>query len=310
MSIHLGATPIGDWRRGGTTSKVMLGGVQVWPPAGGEAPPESDLWTPADLPGTDWEWYDYGVGGSTIGLNGNRISSVDSLRSGGLRLFMANTGNQPEYQGPQGGLPGRMVTNRDAAWGLQSNPVLTGTLASYSMINLEQVDAAFPAAAALVSYLSGANQSSGITSGDTGHTNNVFFSHWNSPRAAWLIENKRQNGVFNPPGTPFLSAVTVPWRNVWGLPSDVVTIGPQYNPRRIFICGEAGFGGEMLGTLQGSTNIGARLYEQIIWKTAHPSLADLQRVEGYMAWKPGNEGLGLVALLPADHPYKNAPPTR
>jgi hypothetical protein len=31
MSIHVGTTAIGGWRRGNTSSTVMLGTVQVWP---------------------------------------------------------------------------------------------------------------------------------------------------------------------------------------------------------------------------------------------------------------------------------------
>jgi hypothetical protein len=32
MSVHIGASVIGSWRRGSGYSKVMMGTVQVWPP--------------------------------------------------------------------------------------------------------------------------------------------------------------------------------------------------------------------------------------------------------------------------------------
>ena len=43
---------------------------------------------------------------------------------------------------------------------------------------------------------------------------------------------------------------------------------------------------------------------EIIMLQSEPTLADRQKIEGYLAWK-----WGLNANLPADHPYKNERPT-
>jgi hypothetical protein len=40
--------------------------------------------------------------------------------------------------------------------------------------------------------------------------------------------------------------------------------------------------------------------------TSNSSLADVQRIEGFLANKWW--GVGSVNTLPSDHPYKNAPP--
>ena len=45
-------------------------------------------------------------------------------------------------------------------------------------------------------------------------------------------------------------------------------------------------------------------YAEIIITPSTPSTNDLQRIEGYLAWK-----WGLVSNLPAGHPYKSAAPT-
>lgn len=50
-----------------------------------------------------------------------------------------------------------------------------------------------------------------------------------------------------------------------------------------------------------SAYFGGSIYEVIVYPTILSTL-DRQKVEGYLAWK-----WGLVANLPADHPYKNKP---
>ena len=45
-------------------------------------------------------------------------------------------------------------------------------------------------------------------------------------------------------------------------------------------------------------------YAEFLYLNAVPSTANRQLIEGYLAWK-----WGIQASLPADHPYKNNPPT-
>jgi hypothetical protein len=50
------------------------------------------------------------------------------------------------------------------------------------------------------------------------------------------------------------------------------------------------------------TRLTASVAEVIVYSTT-PTATQRQQIEGYLAWK-----WGLVASLPASHPYKNYPP--
>lgn len=59
------------------------------------------------------------------------------------------------------------------------------------------------------------------------------------------------------------------------------------------------------GRQQAATGYGDKYISEIVCCSANLTLADRQRLEGYLAWK-----WGLEANLPVDHPYKTIPPTR
>ena len=58
------------------------------------------------------------------------------------------------------------------------------------------------------------------------------------------------------------------------------------------------------GRQQGATDYGDKYISEVVCCNTKLSTIDRQKLEGYLAWK-----WGLEADLPADHPYKSAPPT-
>lgn len=307
MALNLGATAISTLRLGtATPSKVMLGATQVWPVASG------DLWTPADLAGTGWEWFDYNEPG-TITLSGNKITRINSLRAGSsVYLEMPTATHQPDYQPASGGIPGRLFGARPTTTalseikGLRTNPILTGEVDCYTIVNHEMTDSEFPPNPGLVSFFYAGNES--VWPGDIGYGEAGIYNSYINP-SVWLIEGRRQNGFYHPAGTPGIATPPVmPWRNIWAIDVSVATISATTGPRRVTV----GFSENINGLPgeAGTRGVQNVLYEQLMWKTSVPTQADIERVEGYIAWKPANAALGLVALLPANHPYKNAAPTK
>lgn len=307
MPLRLGNAAVSALRLGtATPSKVMLGSTQVWPVA-------SVPWTPADLPGTTWEWFDYNVPAS-ITLAGNKITRINSQRAGStVYLQMATATHQPDYQAANAGIPGRFFgatptdTNLSSIKGLTTVPLLSGALDCYTILNHEMTNAAFPPNPGLISFFYCGNESN--WPGDIGYGEAGIYNSYVNP-AVWNVSDKRQNGTYNPVGTPGVTTPPVmPWRNIWGIDVPVTTIASAQT-RRITVGFNDGSISPGLPVTNGPRGVATVIYEQLMWTSTPPSQADIERVEGYLAWKPANAALGLVALLPANHPYKNAAPTK
>ena len=253
-------------------------------------------WTPARLSNLSL-WLD-AADASTITLNGSTVSQWNDKSGNGRNISQAVASQQPTWN----------------ATGLNSKPTLVFDGSDDILLNQNagSVGVTNITLVAVMRYVSAAGQdlpmgvgrtsefkamrslfrtSGGTTQGfatwasdvpvsslstDTGGTHHIFEAVMENSSSVYLY----RDGVIDT-GAP---------RALSGLPALPVTLD-----------------GFSIGSLQGNSvgnyysNI--EVSEALVLYT-DVSNADRQKLEGYLAWK-----WGLEANLPADHPYKNTPPT-
>jgi hypothetical protein len=244
------------------------------------------LWTPLDLPGL-YSWHE-AWDPLTVTVDGSQRVTQWSDKSGAGRHYtQGNTANMATFDSGKKALTratngGMMLMTNDTS----NQP--TATTLAYIMET-----AAASAANAVFTKGSAPWGSPGF------YVDNMTMLHWNGSAMVFLNADAANpilavlrhgaaggtaytNGVSSPTGNnpqplPFVPlSVTVPrgilrWDRIGG-PSEV------------------DFNGDLYCIIESS---------QVV------SDADRERLEGYMA-----HGAGKTALLPANHPYKSAPPTK
>ena len=242
------------------------------------------LWTPADI--TTQNWYD-ASDISTITLSGGRVTQWDD-KSGNDRN--ATGGNGVQYLTED--VNGLNVVQ------------MAGTSADWMFIDLDWMAGVKYSITALVTR----NKSTTgfLTGRQSGVTNGLFH-------IGWSISTTFRLSTFGA-GNDFdlvIPAYTEPLLTMFsGL--NRTTIG-----KTIRFFAPTGFLSQTyanttnLASNTDSTlgNFGNGIYYggkvcEIVMTSGDISDDDLEKIEGYMAWKWGQE-----AILPVDHPYHDAPPT-
>ena len=229
------------------------------------------LWTPAQL--TTSLWLD-AADSSTITEASGAISAWND-KSGNARHATQATGAlKPAYQSNiQNGLPA--VYESGTTWLAQSAAFTIRTL----IVALKWEDTTGGYRTIVSGALSGGDATwAGNTAGST------LFGGFTSPEVL--------NGTGHINGT---STAVSSWLRY--TTSTIHAMNTQTTAQNVRV-----WGGDRMTEF---TDRGFRgWYYEIITTGAVLSTTDRQLIEGYLAWK-----WGMVASLPADHPYKNAAPT-
>lgn len=255
-------------------------------------PPPPPPWTPTQISTALWLDAD---DASTITLNGSTVSQWRDKSGNGRHVDQVILNNQPSYQ----------------AIGFNSKPTVSfdGTNDSLKNASYQPVGAV-----------------------------SVFIVFRRSQSKGALINIQRSGGVFEVVGKPdssYRSITITAAGNINpafgfdisgdGVDQNII-LGVQHNGATNT---SSNFTGHVNGTSQTITTSGAVGYlsetgfsiggrpvqnllvtyfsgqiSEIVFLNSTLSTDDRQRLEGYLAWK-----WGLVANLPADHPYKNSAPT-
>ena len=246
-------------------------------------------WTPASLPSLAI-WLD-AADANTVQLNGSSVTNWLDKSGNGRNVSQSVVGKQPKYTtAGQNGL--NVITFSSA-----SNQSL---FASINVINLAQPFSRFISA-----QFTTKNTEAVLIDSEVLTNQCVFYNGEAGFSGKWSIANG-----FNPVFQLFSYGVSDLLNHqhfhvingassTWGLDgSTPVTV--------LSSPGATGQTGIRIGTLRtdavASYAFNGRVFE-IIEVSGIISANDRQKVEGYLAWK-----WGLVSNLPANHPYKLAPP--
>jgi hypothetical protein len=244
--------------------------------------PEQEPWTPADLPGL-MHWYEFDDA-SKVTVVGISITQIDDSRPDRTPAVMT-AGSQQFTFIAEGEAGGGMPSHAFAPHSTNPAPAPMG------LVNpiFHPAPTHLFACATSVNG-SGAGQPEILVATPS---NNVLKA------ISWAQPNRQFTGFLN--GTfGFFQNYGENLHAIWSNPA-------EGNPGPIMIGGwDGGFG---TAELRNCAPANARIYEIIVAPQSTTD-ADRQRIEGYLAWKPSNAVLGLIGALPADHPYKNAPPTK
>jgi hypothetical protein len=290
MPLRLGSTTISTLRLGtATPSKVMLGTSLVWPAT-------AVLWTPADLPGIT-AWYDAEVG---VVVNGSLISQWGSSGSSPVAVTQNDAGKQPT-----------LTTVNGKKW--------VGCLREIDSLR-KDAPAAFP----FTTVLTVADLLTNAASDR--------YSHFLSIRQPLAAGSNTYFGFFyaQPGGTEIvlnvteisntLASVSINGTSVTGV--DLIDIADYLKGYPIglgvsIMCTTLGVQAaapvatrvnvacDVETGISGEPNRGltqARLAQAIFMANAI-TVSDEEKFEGWAA-----HTYGATSLLPANHPYKSAPP--
>lgn len=290
MALKLGSGPVSALRLGtATPSKVMLGTTQVWPAASGEP------WTPADLTQVAF-WYDCTDASKVTVGAGSRVQELRSIV--GPTLTQGNTTQQPVYS-----------ANGIAAFNADSK-LSSGTFAPLP------IDGCF--AGFRINTPAPASQFCGVTAiGPTGASSRDNWLTLNSaePGGTSLygafspegvgLDNVRINGVVLTAGqlASFADYATGVATNVTGFnllhaESNQPVVTPSNQKVQIACDAHAVAVPSARGWTPGPI-------ADVLYFSSALSVQDRERLEGWSAHKNNS-----ASVLPADHPYKNAPPTK
>jgi len=281
MPLNLGSTAISALRLGtATPSKVMLGTNQVWPVTGGE------LWTPADLPQLAG-WWD-ARDNSTIDLASGKVVRWRDKSPVGRLATQNNAASQYTLSTINGH---QVVVSTNGRW-MPFSPVttVTGESGAFFVARIQNTGAQEDGT--LISGSSpGAFQLRGrINAGNIDLSvlaNNVAPIHDSSFPAGAAELNIYGYGVN-------VSSSVLYCNGTAG------TTGggrAESHPQAWLTTNFAGTPG-FTETLEGPLG-------EIVLTDVDSITSDRQKLEGYMA-----HGWGIAASLPANHPYKNSPPTK
>ena len=306
MAIGLGSfTPSKLYLGVTEVSKAYLGASVAYEVGGG-------AWTPAELGASLALWLD-ADDASTITLNGSTVSQWSDKSSNAIPFSQPTASSQPSY----------------GASGLAKNT-----------LNFDGVDDVLDGDDVLDSVWTGAAwQIFLVAKNNAADTSNgaILAKVSNSPLnlrqfASYLRVNRSQLITLYTPDTANYTVVngsTVIADSQWVFSSQAYTdtgTGSSNTTERVEIVVDGAEQTEVVNASSGSLetikdteshlSIGGIIADgtqssgflngsvgEIIVTSTITSLADRQRIEGYLAWK-----WGLEANLPADHPYKSTPP--
>lgn len=250
-------------------------------------------WTPAELPNLAL-WLD-AADSSTITLNGSTVSQWNDKSGNSRHASQGTAANQPTYTAS--GLNGKPVVTFDGSddfFGLPnsvapsganaifasctpnhiSNPSGTIIARAYNWGSWQFLSTSTGTAARFGVGRSGIDEAQANIAGLTNATNKILTGVYDKANVRLSV-----NG-----GTFDSSAAYTP--DISHHPSDATSIGTFRTT-----------GGALAGLYRG------QIHEIIVMHSA-PSQDQIDKVQGYLAWKWGTE-----ANLPSGHPFKNTPPT-
>jgi hypothetical protein len=292
MPLKLGATAISTLRLGtATPSKVMLGASQVWPTA--------PLWTPADM--TTTLWLDAGVSSSMSLVNTDRVTNWRDLKVPATTLGQGSVAQMPRLDAA-----GKYIEVLQGTF-LWVDPSPIGWSPISTRRNVFAVLAPQPVTPAA------SGQYGRIVSIAAGNLDvNPFQYIWRSEVATSLSGGVRamasfadSEGSYLPTdgynfSTEYMVVQSANNGNMWN------EAGPSPG-MRTFTVNTIPSGNTMLrlGFPVGvpGTESAFRIKELV--GVGDLSVADQDRLFGYLAHRHGAAG-----RLPANHPYKSAPPTK
>ena len=247
---------------------VNAAGTGAWSTSATAMP--STLWTPAGLPGLAL-WLD-AADATTLPAGGGSVSRWSDKSGNGRHAVQTSAAIQPTATTDS---DGRAVVRFDLGDGLIV-PTLSplGSTASFTSVTRSSTANSY----LLLSRLVGGGAwgwASGSTSG-----NNIW---WGSGTPALTVD-----------GTAFVGNSTALATTLGQATHTVSSVGVDF----------ATWTGDVsIGRFVSSTWHYQGDVQELVFTSTVLSIADRQRLEGYLAHK-----WGTAALLPADHPYKVAPP--
>lgn len=232
----------------------------------------SSAWTPAALGADLALWLD-ADDAATITLDGSNVSQWDDKSGNGRHVSQANAALQPPYSAT--GLLGKPTLDFGSA--VNSRALTNAALTGYSPVRYFGV-----------ADYDGPNPFQTFT----GILLHAPIADFNLDRTMTASSGTSWSGtgvtLYHNGADPTLTALPV-----ISLPFVFATNFSQTANKTSVSIGTAGTDRSWRGKIS-----------EIISTSFVPSTADRQKIEGYLAWK-----WGLEANLPADHPYKTAPPT-
>lgn len=244
-------------------------------------------WTPAQIQTA--LWLD-AADSSTITLNGSNVSQWNDKSGFNRHATQSNAANQPAYSfsiSPFGSVYGVQTK-----WMVFNNNYTNANLVTYALVGR---------------YITvPANRfSSFISSRDTGSAvvpnASITQIYLGGTQLANRISNSIANSVFaNINGSPVPSLSDFNGFTT-GTPFPI----GQSNILTTEVPSKVGtFTGGLFVDVFDSARSGDMHLQELVVLPVSVSVAERQRLEGYLAWK-----WALESNLPADHPYKNNPPT-
>ena len=239
-------------------------------------------WTPAAI--STASWWD-AADASTITLNGTTVSQWSDKSGNGRHMVQASSSFQPTYGVTSFTLPSVNFGDK-----FMTSAAISGSMADWSIYGVnKQTEVSPPSNDAIMSSNSGAAGTFQVSSGGTTlnlsctqDTSGTFFGY---QLDASIGTNFRIIGIeAGTAGTTGYLNGTQAGTNT-GTIRNTATTGFKLNQNRL-----------------GGLYLQSDHAEWIVLASV-PSTATRQLIEGYLAWK-----WGLVSLLPATHPYKNARP--
>lgn len=290
MALNLGGTAITALRLGdAAVDKLMLGDVQVWPAAVVVPPPSGELWTPVDLPGTVG-WFDASETGTVIEAGGkvsqwnNRITQYGNMtQTDGAKqpvLTMTGPGGREAVEFSDGFMFANAPVNG------VSNTTMFAVMKMNIIGNTEDMLVAMgqaPAGSRIRALYRGVDSD---FLGYATWANDIERSELRLDTTDFNVIGARQEGAaVTLAKNGVITAFTLPAQPL-DIIDDHVSIGSAF------------------GSASGNYHTAAR-YCEVLFVNNAVAADDRERTQGYLAHK-----WGLQALLPDDHPYKNAPPTK
>lgn len=247
-------------------------------------------WTPAALGSALALWLD-ASDASTITLNGSAVSQWNDKSGNNRHATQATAANQPTYSAT--GLNGKPTLTFDG-----SSDNLQATIPSLA----NQNNISFFVVTQILTRKYGVFLSSGGVGGTPGVRWGLFGQgNLTADGLGWAgagADINLGNGSLVPINTPYQSVYTkTPTQ--WQILLNGSTISSVNDTSFPTSTWSLFVGSEIAGAYQANA-----LASEIIIIGGILSTTDRQRLEGYLAWK-----WGLEANLPANHPFRNTPPT-
>jgi hypothetical protein len=254
---------------------------------------KTNPWTPIELGAALSLWLD-ADDASTITLNGSTVSQWSDKRNNGISLSQSTAANQPAYGTRT--LNGKNVVEFSGVQMLWSTAFVASGNPDVLMAMVVQYDTSTGADDRSLQLSSGPGTSYAIAGGSDGYSsrfNNGNEVYGTTSLATPLIQiGTRPSGGDYASSQMFING-TESARTGGSNDASVPNIGTGAS------VGAGAISSGPLGSI-GSPMDGYIAEAMIV---SDVTLATRQKLEGYLAWK-----WSLVANLPSDHPYKNAPP--